>query len=511
MVIFLFCLAALAAANGANDVSRAAATLVGGRVTPYQRALYWAVAWTFAGSVLSGWLAIGVARRFAGALGTDALHLAIAVPSVLLASFLWIALSTYRGLPVATTHAIVGSLLGVTWCAGGWAACRHIDLAKGFMIPLIASPILATVCAGLVRKLVPKILDTRPRMLNRAHWISAGLTALSRGVNDSAKIWAILLPVAFQLTRSTQAIVAVAMLIGALVAGWRVTQKLAFQLSPMSCTDSVTANVVTATIIISASLMSFPVASSHVISGAILGVGTVSNRKALRWPAILEIVMAWLFTLPGTAIVSMGLYFGVRRIGPTHRTQAWGCIAAVLVILLLASLAARTVQEGKVSTTGVAYRPVSSLRSRLIVFVCNSNTSRSPMAAQICSSMLKGVQSSTLGPVTVLSRGISAVEGENMGPFALNALQQLNIAPRAHYSSNLNHDIVGKADLILCMTEAQVKQVVEAFPSSFGKISRLHPEIDIPNPAGLDQSAFEGVADLIAKSIGYRIKQIMAT
>lgn len=159
MLTDFLCLAALAAANGANDVSRAAATLVGGRVTTYKRALTWVVAWTFGGSLLSGIIALGVARRFAAALGTHQDQLVIAVPAILLGSTVWIGISTYRRLPVATTHALVGSLLGVMWFVGGWAACKRIDLAKGFVIPLLASPVLAVMCSGLLRKLMPGFLD----------------------------------------------------------------------------------------------------------------------------------------------------------------------------------------------------------------------------------------------------------------------------------------------------------------------------------------------------------------
>ena len=393
MLIYFLCLACLAAANGANDVSRAAATLVGGKVTAYKRAMLWTVGWTLLGSALSGWLAAGVARRFGAAVAGNAHELDMAIPAVLLGSCAWVAVATYRKLPVATTHSLVGSLLGVTWAAGGWAACHRIDLARGFMVPLIASPFIAMTFSIALRKLLPAVAIRTPKALDRGHWVSAGLTALSRGINDSAKIWAILLPLAVvfhgqvaQFTHLTQATVALAMLSGSLVAGHRVTERLAFGVAPMSCVDSVVANAVTATTIIAASLLSFPVASSHVVSGAILGTGLASNRNGLKWRSILEMASAWVLTLPAAAILSTTMFFGLRRAKAAGVAPA----TAILGVLLVAAIVAAAIQlmreSGRTRTTVGATS--ASLPARLVVFVCNSNTSRSPMAAELCKALL---------------------------------------------------------------------------------------------------------------------------
>jgi protein-tyrosine-phosphatase len=344
------------------------------------------------------------------------------------------------------------------------------------------------------------------------------MTAFRRGVNDSAKIWAMLLPLVAivglevtAFTRLVEVTVAVAMMIGSLVAGARVTKNLAFRVTPMSCTDSVTANVVTASIIIAASLMSFPVASSHVVSGAILGVGLASNRHALRWATIAEIATAWLLTLPAAAVLSVTLYLGIIEARRADGFEIWLCVMAAATAVLLMLLIYRRGHSGGSAMSGAASLPMtSSLGLRLIVFVCNSNTSRSPMAAQICKAVLAKMRGTLPdGSVDVLSRGISAIDGETMGPLAANALAKLGIVPKIHRASNLSLDIAEKADLILCMTDAQVRQVIEVFPSCLAKVFRLHPDIDVPNPAGLDQEAFESVARLISKGIGNRMEQII--
>ncbi|MCU1251656.1 MAG: Low molecular weight phosphotyrosine protein phosphatase [Edaphobacter sp.] len=284
----------------------------------------------------------------------------------------------------------------------------------------------------------------------------------------------------------------------------------------MACTDSVVANVSTASIIISASLLSFPVASSHVISGAILGVGLIADRHALQWKTILEMAAAWLLTLPGAAFFSISIYFGLSRETQPLPPASLEYLALFLVAATLLSQLLSTQQRGRI--TGMAVpappSPASALRARLVIFVCNSNTSRSPMAAQICSSLLArmatAIPNNPAPSTTILSRGISAVDGETMGPLAANALCGVAVVPRAHSASNLSDDLMGRADLVLCMTDAQVSQVKQAFPASVAMVFRLHPEFDIPNPAGKGQSEFETVAAMLASAISSRMNFILA-
>ncbi len=510
-LVFFLCLGCLAAANGANDASRAAATLVGGRVTSYRHALWWTIAWTFAGSLLSGCLGAGVARRFAGALGSDGGFRASAVAPILFASFLWVAAATFKRIPVATTHALLGSLVGVTWIYGGWQACARINLSRGFVLPLLSSPLIAIAASVLLCRLSLRIQDRGLPYLNRAHWVSAGLTAFSRGVNDSAKIWAMAIPLTLSVSPSpvplvgvAMAIVALAMLGGAFVAGRGVTENLAFGVTTMSCNDSVVANIVTSTVLISASLLSYPAASSHVVSGAIFGVGLSSHRASLRWKNVAAIAGAWIVTLPAAAVLSAAIY--VTFNGPHQFNGASAKALAGLMGVLAIGIMLMWLWKW---AAGPRADAAETLRTRLIVFVCGSNTSRSPMAAQLCSALLAAQQMRS-GDITVVSRGIAITSREGMALPAQNALREFGVKPTPHFSSQLTQDTLEKADLVLCMTTAQRDQVVEVFPGSGTKVLRLHPGMDIPNPAGKDDGEYAKVAGLIAQALQCRLQLLQA-
>ena len=502
MLISFLCLAALAAANGANDVSRAVATLLGGRVAEYRHALRWTVLWTLLGSLLSAQFGMGVARRFATVLSSQPQTLRISVPAVLLGASVWVALCTWRRLPVSTTHSLLGSLLGVTLLSGGWRACSHIDLFRGFVLPLLASPVIACAFSWLLSSLLRRLPSPGMILMDRAHWLSAGMTALSRGVNDSAKIWAIALPLSLisgisHFSLSILLTTAAAMLAGALVSGRRVTETLAFRIVPMSGAEGSSANFVTAATIIGASLLSFPVASSHVVSGAIFGVGIAGKHRLLHRRTLAAMAGAWVVTLPAAALVAGGIYLAFERLASTGISGLWIDAILLLSAALLVQSSLRQQRSSRLP-----------LPTRLVVFVCNSNTSRSPMAERICASLLERIRLQS--QVKVISRGITAREGEPLAALAGETLRRTRVPNKPHAAINLDAPTVDKANLIFCMSDDQVAAVRNKFPQAAGKLARLDPERDIPNPAGQDAAFFSAVAAQLTAALDARLNRILA-
>ena len=132
----------LACANGANDVSKGIATLVGSGITGYRRAILWGAAWTFTGSLLGGVAATAMLTTFGSGLLTENASptLAAAIAS-LLGAGAWVLVATKAGLPVSTTHAIVGSLAGVATLAYGLEGVRWGTLVGKIGLPLLVSPL----------------------------------------------------------------------------------------------------------------------------------------------------------------------------------------------------------------------------------------------------------------------------------------------------------------------------------------------------------------------------------
>jgi PiT family inorganic phosphate transporter len=361
----------LAFANGANDVSKGIATLVGSGVADYRRAIAWGAAWTAVGGLLGslfggamlatfghGLIASGVAPTFAAALAT------------LCGAAAWVLIATRAGLPVSTTHAIVGSLAGVAALAYGASAVQWSVLWGKVALPLLVSPAAAFVLTSLLlRTRIAKRADcicselaastalsavassgfarTAPALapaslrlhvsagtteacaahrpfalrltVDHLHWLTSGATSLARGMNDAPKIVALLLA-AFALagggtvsTASLFAIVTLAMVAGSLAAGGRVTRVLAEKVTVMDHRDGFAANLITAGLVVLGAVRGLPMSTTHVSSGGIIGAG--SQKDSLNRRTLKEIALAWVVTVPGAAALGMSAYEVARALG----------------------------------------------------------------------------------------------------------------------------------------------------------------------------------------------------
>ena len=363
---FAFLLIALLAfANGSNDVSKSVATLVGSGVTDHRRALRWGTIWTVVGALLGGIGSGALAMRFAKSLGATAEHEAAIPLAVVIAAIAWVAFSSRTGIAVSTTHAIAGAILGVGWVAEGLSPLARMDILKGFCLPLLASPLMALAltfflgpavaragrwldarcaCAvptpngpllahrssGAVASTLDLVIDEKANCegrsawsldlsVNQLHWVSSGLVALSRGMNDAPKIWALAIPVILLagmdrsiLLPATILTVTAAMGLGSWAAGRKVTEVLAHRITRMNHEEGFAANLATALLVVVASRMGLPVSTTHVSSGAILGVGLGQSRRGVNWKIFNEMLLAWFVTLPVAALVAMACYWLLR-------------------------------------------------------------------------------------------------------------------------------------------------------------------------------------------------------
>ena len=330
----------LAFANGANDVSKGIATLVGSGVSSYRAAVIWGSFCTVIGALLAALMSRGLIETFSG---KGILVQQISSPSFLLAvacgAIGWLIIATRTGLPVSTTHSLAGALIG----AAGWSGVQWSAIAAKIALPLAVSPLLALllllivapllrpltarfdrfcVCIEQATPVTPEGVAMREAMpsvtvasscttsvarvgaIDAMHWISAGATSFFRGLNDAPKIAA--LGIAAFSGSSLFALVALAMGAGSLLAGLRVTRTLAEKVTPITPGNGFAANVVTSLLVGLASRFALPVSTTHVSSGAIIGIGV--SQGGLRWKTIGEMLLAWVVTLPVSALIAAGVY-----------------------------------------------------------------------------------------------------------------------------------------------------------------------------------------------------------
>jgi PiT family inorganic phosphate transporter len=339
----------LAYANGANDNFKGVATLYGSGLVGYRTALLWATATTFLGSLAAAVLAQELIDVFTGKglvpaalVGEPTFVLAVVVGAALT-----VFVSALLGIPVSTTHALTGALLGAGLAAVGSDIGLPV-LWRKFFIPLAVGPLIPVALLGVLYpataravRLLPlgpggdglagrlatafagdakachaarsrSIADDRRSgaarggALNAAHVLSAGAVSFARGLNDTPKIVAIMLTAMAADIRLSILLVATAMAAGGLLHAWRVACTMGCRITPMSHGQGALANLITSAVVIGAAVMGLPASTTHVSCGALFGLGAVTRR--LNWRLTGGLVSAWLVTLPAAGAIAAAAY-----------------------------------------------------------------------------------------------------------------------------------------------------------------------------------------------------------
>lgn len=368
MLILLFLAACfLAYSNGANDNFKGVASLYGSKTTDYRTAIWWATATTFAGSVASIFLAATLLKKFSGnglvpvgLAGSEYFVLAVAV-----GAGLTVILAARNGLPVSTTHALTGAMVGSGWMAVG-SQVNFSVLGRGFFLPLLLSPVLAVgigaglylvfrwlrlrlgitkewcVCVGEEQQVIampqpssvlafqagpPSFtasIGTRgdcaqrysgrflglgsQQAINAAHFLSAGVVSFARGLNDTPKMAALLLVLpAFGMHWSMLA-VGSAIAVGGLLGAHRVAETMSHKITSMNPGQGFSANLTTGFLVISASAFGLPVSTTHVSVGSLFGIGLTGSRQA-NFRVVRNILLSWLITLPCAAMTAAAAFW----------------------------------------------------------------------------------------------------------------------------------------------------------------------------------------------------------
>ena len=354
----------LAYSNGANDNFKGVASLFGSETTDYRTAIAWGTLSTLLGSVASVVLAQGLLTAFSGkglvppsVAGGELFLLAVAAGAggtVILATIL--------GFPVSTTHSLVGAIVG----AGLLGAGKGLDLAvlaTSFVAPLLVSPFVAVllaavlywalhrgrlwwgitkdtcVCVGeavpslelaggslaMVQQTTPGVsltIDTEhrcqelyagrfagvhwQRLMDAAHFLSAGVVSFARGLNDTPKIAALLLVVQVVDVKGGLIVVGVAIAAGGLLSARRVAMTMGRRITSMNHGQGFAANIATGILVIWASRLGLPVSTTHVSVGALFGIGVTTGQA--NFTVMRNVALSWVLTLPCAAALAAVAY-----------------------------------------------------------------------------------------------------------------------------------------------------------------------------------------------------------
>ncbi|MDE2026973.1 MAG: inorganic phosphate transporter [Candidatus Omnitrophica bacterium] len=376
-IFIILSMVLVAYANGANDNFKGVATLFGSGTTDYRKALWWATITTLAGSITAFFFASSLVKTFSGkGLIPDTL---IASPDFLVAvalgASLTVLIAALTGIPISTTHGLIGALVGAGLVAAGASHLGFHTLGKSFFMPLLVSPVIAVIatvviyplfrfarhqlgvtrqtCVCIGEKVIPvpslaccggqalsvaqlKSLDimideqsacqakaveyyqgnlfgiNAQQFLDALHFLSAGAVSFARGLNDTPKIVALCVTAKVLGLQSGIMLVAVVIAIGGLLNARRIAETMSNRITYMNHGQGFSANLITAILVIFASKWGVPVSTTHVSCGSLFGIG-LSNGKA-NWKVITGILSAWVLTLPIAAAVAGAAYFVLHHI-----------------------------------------------------------------------------------------------------------------------------------------------------------------------------------------------------
>jgi PiT family inorganic phosphate transporter len=360
----------MAYANGANDNFKGVATLYGSGTATYKRALTVATAATFAGSIASIYMAAALVKQFSGRgiVSSDVVSTPAFAIAVAAAAAATVLLATWRGLPISTTHALIGGIIG----AGAAAIGPNLNLSvlgAQFVAPLVFGPLIAIgltsilywllhraatrmritretcICVGSVFMPVARYsnpagneLSTRRASLpnvttaaavgstsecfekytgeffgvrvqpivDAVHYASAVGVSFARGMNDTPKLVALLLVIPAWDIELGCLVIAIGMAVGGLLNARKVALTMSKKISKMNDGQACTANIVTALLVICATPLALPLSTTHVATGSIVGIGLTNGTANMR--VLSSVLAAWLFTIPVAAALGAAVY-----------------------------------------------------------------------------------------------------------------------------------------------------------------------------------------------------------
>jgi PiT family inorganic phosphate transporter len=310
--------------NGFHDTANAIATSVATRALRPRTAILMAAAFNFIGAFAG----TAVAKTISSGLVDEATTTDAIVAASLIGAITWNLITWYFGIPSSSSQALIGGLLGATLIAVGASAFNVQGIVDKVLIPMVTSPVIGFFGALLLVTLLLWLFFRGPRrqmtsVFRRLQVVSAGFMAFSHGSNDAQKTMGIITLALFSagLIATTDVpwwvivVSATAISLGTAVGGWRIMNTMGHRVTKLEPVDGFAAETTAATVILGAAHFGMPVSTTHVISSAILGVGTARGLRAVRWGVVRQILFAWIITIPASGAVAALVWYAMNLVG----------------------------------------------------------------------------------------------------------------------------------------------------------------------------------------------------
>ncbi|HUQ78983.1 MAG TPA: inorganic phosphate transporter [Patescibacteria group bacterium] len=306
--------------NGFHDTANAIATSVSTRALRPEHAILMSATANFVGALtgtaVAKTISSGLADTPSGAPGQTI------VAAALIGAIVWNLITWRFGIPSSSSHALIGGLLGAVVVSVGVSAIKLDGVLGKVILPLVLSPVVGILVGfGMMVVIFNLFQHASPRRMNdrfrRLQVLSAAVMAFSHGSNDAQKTMGIMtlalvaagvLPPDSPIPLWVIVLAATAISLGTAAGGWRIIKTMGQKVVKLDPVHGFAAETTAATIILTASHFGMPVSTTHVISSAIIGVGSSDRLSAVRWGVAGNIVIAWILTIPASALVAALAY-----------------------------------------------------------------------------------------------------------------------------------------------------------------------------------------------------------
>jgi inorganic phosphate transporter, PiT family len=339
--------------NGFHDTANVVATSISTGAARPSVAIGIASLLNFVGAFIS----ISVAATVAN----DVVDSGVITPTIVFAGLIgaiaWNLITWSFGLPSSSSHALIGGVVGSAVAAAGLDAILAEGLVGKVLIPAVVAPVVAFVVAGIAIGLAYRIAGRqRPGPVARGfrygQVISGGLLALAHGTNDAQKTMGVITlaliangTLAANSDPPLWVIVsaATAIALGTYIGGWRIIRTTGSRIIKMDAAQGFSAQGAGAAVILASTHFGFPLSTTHVINGGVMGAGAGKRISAVRWGVAGNIVVAWLLTLPAAAAIGAAAYglthvFGSGALGPV--------LVTLMSLALIVAVFSRRAQHG---------------------------------------------------------------------------------------------------------------------------------------------------------------------
>lgn len=309
--------------NGFHDAANSIATIVSTKVLTPFLAVLWAAMFNFAAFFIAKYIIgeFGIANTVSKTVEEEFIILPVILAG-LLAAIVWNLFTWWKGIPSSSSHTLIGGFAGAAIAYGGFAAV-HSGVVLKIAAFILLAPLIGMVMATIITVVIMNVCrNAHPHKaetwFKRLQLVSSGLFSIGHGLNDSQKVMGIIAAALFVAGGKTGDITEIPgwvpaacfsmIALGTMSGGWRIVKTMGTKITKVTPLEGVAAETAGAITLYITEILKIPVSTTHTITGAIIGVGAVKRMSAVRWGVTVNLMWAWIITIPVSALLAAGIY-----------------------------------------------------------------------------------------------------------------------------------------------------------------------------------------------------------